>query len=56
MGGSYPGGKCPDSQKMELLKRSDLFRNLIVAFSVFLFILQVKSDPCKRIFKNFILE
>ena len=39
------------------LKRSDIFRNLIVAFSISLFILQSKSsDPYKRIFKSFSLE
>ena len=46
-----------NGQKRGPLKRSDIFRNLIVAFSISLFILQLKSsDPYKRIFKSFSLE
>ena len=38
-------------------KRSDIFRNLIVAFSISLFLLQLKSsDPYKGIFKSFSSE
>ena len=41
-------------QKREPIKKSDIFRNLTVAFSISLFILQLKSsDPYKRIFKSF---
>ena len=41
-----------NGQKRRPLKCSDIFRNLIVAFSISLFILQLKSsDSYKRIFK-----
>ena len=48
-----------DKHFQELSKKganenSDIFRNLIVAFSISLFTLQLKSsDPYKRIFKSF---
>ena len=46
-----------DGQKRGPLKYSDIFRNLVVAFSISLFILQLNSsDPYKRIFKIFSLE
>ena len=46
-----------NGQKRGPLKRSDIFRNLIVAFSISLFILQLKSSgPYKTIFKSFSLE
>ena len=46
-----------NDQKRGPLKRSDIFRNLIVAFTISLFILQLKpSDPYNRIFKSFLLE
>ena len=42
---------------MGTLKRSDNFRNLILAFTISFFILQIKSsDPYKRIFKSFSLK
>ena len=44
-------------QKKRPLKRSDFLRNLAAAFSISLFVLQLKtSDPCKRVFKSFSLE
>ena len=46
-----------NGQKRGTLKRSVIFRNLIVAFSIFLYILQLKcSDPYEIIFKSFSLE
>ena len=43
-----------NGQKRGPLKRSDIFRNLIVAFSISLFILQLKSpDPLKECLKAF---
>ena len=46
-----------NGQKRGPAERSDIFRNLIVAFSISLFILQLKSsDPYERIFKSFSLE
>ena len=46
--------KLKNAQKRGPLKRSDIFGNLIVAFSISLLILQLKSsDPYKRIFKSF---
>ena len=46
-----------NGQKRGPLKRSDIFRNLIVPFSISLFMLQLKfPDAYKRIFKSFSLE
>ena len=46
-----------NGQKRGPLKRSDIFRNLTVPFSISLFILQLKSpDPYKKIFNSFSLE
>ena len=45
-----------NGQKRGPLRRSDLFKNLIVAFSISLFKFQLKSsDPYKRTFKSFSL-
>ena len=42
--------KFKNGQKRGLLKRSGIFRNLIVAFSISLLLLELKSsDPYKRI-------
>ena len=36
------------------MKRSEVFKNLIVDFIIFLFVLKLKfSDPYKKIFKSF---
>ena len=46
-----------NGQKTEPLKSSDFSRSSIVAFSIFLFILHLKSsDPYKKIFKSLSLE
>ena len=46
-----------NGQKRKPLKRSDLFKNLIVVFSIVLYMLQLKSSgPYERIFKSFSLE
>ena len=46
-----------NGQKRGPLKRSDIFKNLVVAIGISLFILQLKfSDPYKGIFKSFSLE
>ena len=36
------------------MKRSEVFKNLIVDFIIFLFVLKLKfSDPYRRLFKSF---
>ena len=58
-GKSMPSGQTffTNGQKRGPLKSSDLFRILIVAFSISFFIFQLKFfDSYKKIFKNFSLD